>query len=198
MSEEVTLLEFDTPIGPVWPAAMYLAVCAWPDNWPQRTRLVKALLNAGSRAAGWRHPGPDARVLERRVNRACDRLEKAFLAAEVAQRHAIRDLIYPSGRVSIKRLQSAAAHDWQTPTGPRDPEEVSNDFRTRVWRRWLPAMHYIIPLRLYIQADQVSLMSLMRETEWLNDALTSSERWAVELLPLQDRIKADTVRLVRA
>lgn len=193
MSEEITALEFGTPMGPVWPAAMYLAACAWPDSWPQRTRLVRALLHAGSRATGWRRPGPDRRVLERQVNRATERLEKSFLAAEVAQRSLLHD-----GQVSIKLLQKGAAHGWQAPKGHRDPDNVANDFRVNIWRRFLPAMHYIIPLKLHIQAQPIDIISLCLNTEWLDDALTSSKFWATTLLPMQQRIDADIIRLVRA
>jgi len=206
---EVTALEFDTPMGPVWPAAKYLAVCAWPDSLPQRTRLVKALLHASARAAGYRHPGPDARVLERRLIRATERLEKAFTAAEVAQLKGMpaelqfrglrvqmpsRHAVGRRGNVSLKQLQALAANDWQAPADKRDLLLGDNDFRTRVWRRFLPALPYVIPLKLYVQDHPADLVALMRNPEWLLPALASSEHWAAEL---SNSCPADFIQLVR-
>lgn len=210
MSER-TPLEFDTPMGPAWAAAKYLAVCAWPDSWTQRTKLVRALLHAGARAAGYRHPGPDARVLDRRLNRAAERLEKAFQAAEVLQLATLppelqagpirlllpgRHAVGSGGRVSLKRLQALAANDWEAPDDPRDLVEGDDEFRRRVWRRFVPALPYIIPLKMHIQAEPVDIVTLVRDTAWLEPALTAAERWR-EIIHQETSITAELIELVR-
>lgn len=209
---EATALPFDTPLGPLLPAAMYLAACAWPDSWPQRSRLVESLLHGGARAAGYRHAGPDARVIERRLTRGSERLALAFQAAEVAQLGSLpagvefgpltlslpsRHAVGRGGRVSVKRLQAMAANDWQPPDDPRDYAEGDDDFRNRVWRRFLPALPYVIPLKLYLhrQAEPPELVTLVRNPEWLEDALTSAEWWAAEQLP-KLAARAEFIRLV--
>lgn len=207
---EVTALRFDTPLGPVLPAAMYVATCAWPDSWPQRSRLVDSLLHAGARGAGYRHAGPDARVIERRCDRAAERLHYAFQAAEVAQLALLpaeikagpltlslpsRHAVGPSGRASVKRLQGLAASGWAAPHDPRDLALGDDDFRTRVWRRYLPAIPYIIPLKLYLQeqAEPPDPATLVRNTEWLEPALERAELWAAMLGELEN-VPAEFIR----
>lgn len=228
---EVSCLEFDTPLGPVWPAAKYLAVCAWPDSWPQRSNLVEALLHGGARAAGYRHPGPDARVIERRLNRGVARLCKAFQAAELAQlatipaewripirleyadRYALGKYepgtlavrlpsyraIGRDGRPAVKRLQALAAAGWKSSDDPRDLAFGDDDFRSRVWRRFLPTLPYAVPLKLHIEAqpEPLDVVTLVRNPEWLDSCLDSAELWRAELSRL-DNVPAEFIRLTRA
>lgn len=227
---EGAALPFDTPLGPVLPAAMYLAVCAWPDSWPQRSRLVESLLHAGARAAGYRHRGPDARVLERRLNRGGERLELAFQAAEVAQlalmpaefaipvtvehperyrlgryEPGVLKVRLPSfaaigrgGRPAVKRLQALAANDWRPTGDPRDLALGHDDFRNRVWRRFLPALPYIITLKAYLQAQPapVDIVTLVRNVEWLDEALRNADSWRASLSHLE-AVPADFITLTR-
>lgn len=206
---ETTKLPFDTPLGPVLPAAMYLTVCAWPESIPQRDKLVEALLYAGRRAAGYKPAGgPLARELERRINRACERLERGFQAAEVGQlavmpaefnlgRLRLRLPSHPAigrgGAPSVKRLQALAANDWE-PT----PELAwgDDDFRTRVWRRYLPALPHLIALKMHIEDRPTDLVDLVRNPEWLEPALVLAERWADELSKLP-HVPAAFIRLTR-
>lgn len=224
---EESPLEFDTPMGPAWAAAKYLAVCCWPDNQSKRTLLVRALLRVAAEAAGYRYPWPERRErVVQRIDKATQRLNKhGFVAAEIArlkclptgfkfpvmfhdpERYHIGkytagtlEVTWPNsravgrgGRVSLKKLQLLAG-------GP--------DWKKRTWKPFLPAVPYIIALQDQfppgVNADGTvrdievpDLVTMCRDTGWLEPALICAERWACRDLPDGGIATKDLIRLFR-
>ena len=241
---EESPLEFDTPMGPAWPAAKYLAVCAWPDNQSKRTLLVRALLRVAAEAAGYKYPWYEHRnrVLKR-IDRASYRFEKhGMRAAEKARlkglphewnipvtwehteryrfdkfEPGILQVVFPNHRavgqhrqVSDKRLDFLAGKNWNFRGDSSETVKGDANFRKETWIPFRPAVPYIIGLQNYFYADEVlkkyrlelgqipDFVTLCRNTEWLEPALASAERWATDILPNDAEIPTDQlIRLFR-
>ena len=222
---EESPLEFDTPLGPCWAAAKYLAVCAWPDNQSKRTLLVQALLHAAAEAAGYRYPWPERRDrVMPRIDRATHRLNKhGFVAAEHARQRCIPTGFkfrvtfhdperYHIGKYTPGTLETFFPNRRAVGRGGRVSLKKLQllaggpDWKKRTWKPFLPAVPYIIALQDQfppgVNADGTvrdievpDLVTLCRAIDWLEPALICAERWATIILPTDADIP--TEKLIR-